>query len=138
MTEKLYYSDGHLANFTAKVLSCTEENGRYAVVLDRTAFFPGVGGQDADEGELGGMRLLGLREDGEEIIAPAYDQARSFSGGVAAVCRDGLWGFIDEAGEVVVDFQFADAGSFSPDDGSCPVQQEENGPYEIIQWAVAR
>ena len=79
-----------------------------------------------------------MDEDGEEIIAPAYDQARSFSGGVAAVCRDGLWGFIDEAGEVVVDFQFADAGSFSPDDGSCPVQQEENGPYEIIQWAVAR
>ncbi|MEE0697677.1 MAG: alanyl-tRNA editing protein [Oscillospiraceae bacterium] len=68
MTEKLYYYDGHLANFTAKVLSCTEENGRYAVVLDRTAFFPGGGGQDADEGELGGMRLLGLREDGEEII----------------------------------------------------------------------
>ena len=68
LTEKLYYYDGHLANFTAKVLSCTEENGRYAVVLDRTAFFPGGGGQDADEGELGGMRLLGLREDGKEII----------------------------------------------------------------------
>ena len=81
MTEKLYYSDGHLANFTAKVLSCTEENGQYAVVLDRTAFFPGGGGQDADEGELGGMRLLGLREDGEEII-PLGDGRLRVSGSV--------------------------------------------------------
>ena len=77
-------------------------------------------------------------EDGEEVIAPAYDQARSFSGGVAAVCKDGLWGFIDEEGQLVVDYQFADAGYFSPEDGSCPVQLEKGGRYQMIQWAAAR
>ena len=77
-------------------------------------------------------------EDGSEVIAPAYEQARSFSGGVAAVCRDGLWGFIDESGQTVIDFLFTDAGYFSASDGSCPVQLEEGGAYRLIQWEVAR
>lgn len=40
MTEKLYYIDSHMKEFTAEVTSCTENGGRYEVVLDRTAFFP--------------------------------------------------------------------------------------------------
>ena len=76
-------------------------------------------------------------EDGEEVIPPSYEGARSFSGGVAAVCQDGLWGFVDEEGQLVVDFQFADAWYFS-EDGSCPVQPEAGGRYQVIQWAVAR
>ena len=38
MTEKLYYSDSHLAVFPARVLSCEAAKGGFAVVLDRTAF----------------------------------------------------------------------------------------------------
>ena len=38
MTEKLYYTDGSMREFTAAVVSCTEEDGRIAVELDRTAF----------------------------------------------------------------------------------------------------
>mgnify|MGYP002959170060 FL=1 len=68
MTEKLYYSDGHLSRFTARVTSCEKENGAWAVKLDRSAFFPGGGGQEADEGVLSDMKLLGLREEGEDIV----------------------------------------------------------------------
>lgn len=68
MTEKLYYHDGHLKRFEAVVRSCTEDESGYAVVLDKTAFFPGGGGQEADEGRLAGMKLLALREEGGEII----------------------------------------------------------------------
>lgn len=69
LTEKLYYSDGHLIRFTAHVTSCKkEEDGAWAVKLDRSAFFPGGGGQEADEGVLSDMKLLGLREDGEDIV----------------------------------------------------------------------
>lgn len=68
MTEKLYYSDGHLSRFTARVTSCEKENGVWAVKLDRSAFFPGGGGQEADEGVLSDMKLLGLREEGEDIV----------------------------------------------------------------------
>lgn len=68
MTEKLYYSDGHLSRFTARVTSCEKEDGVWAVKLDRSAFFPGGGGQEADEGVLSDMKLLGLREEGEDIV----------------------------------------------------------------------
>ena len=68
VTERLYYTDGHLSLFEARVLSCEAEKGGYAVRLDRTAFFPGGGGQEADEGVLAGQKILSLREEGEDII----------------------------------------------------------------------
>ena len=43
-----------------------------------------------------------MGDNGEEVIAPAYDQARSFSGGVAAVCKDGLWGLMRSDGTEVL------------------------------------
>ena len=53
MTERLYYKDSHLAEFDAAVLSCEKARNGYAVVLDRTAFFPEGGGQSADTGKIG-------------------------------------------------------------------------------------
>ena len=44
-TEKLYYKDGYMKEFTAEVVSCEKEKKGYRVVLDRTAFFPEGGGQ---------------------------------------------------------------------------------------------
>lgn len=68
MTERLYYFDGHLSRFEARVLSCEAEKDGYAVKLDRTAFFPGGGGQEADEGVIAGQKILALREEGEDIV----------------------------------------------------------------------
>ena len=68
MTEKLYYSDSHLAVFTARVLSCEAAKGGFAVVLDRTAFFPEGGGQSADTGTLGPAHVLDVQERGGEIV----------------------------------------------------------------------
>ena len=66
MTEKLYYLDSHLFTFDAVVLDCREEKTGYSVVLDRTAFFPEGGGQLADTGTLGGVRVTDVHErDGE-------------------------------------------------------------------------
>ncbi|MBM4416904.1 MAG: alanyl-tRNA editing protein [Chloroflexi bacterium] len=48
MTEALYHSDAYLKAFSATVVS---EDGD-GVVLDRTAFFPGGGGQPADLGTI--------------------------------------------------------------------------------------
>ena len=68
MTERLYYQDSHLWEFTARVRSCRPEKDRYAVVLDRTAFFPEGGGQAGDRGLLGGVRVLDTKEqDGEAV-----------------------------------------------------------------------
>ena len=39
-TEKLYYADPFLKEFTATVLSCEAAKNGYLVTLDRTAFYP--------------------------------------------------------------------------------------------------
>ena len=60
-TEKLYDLDGHLREFEARVLSCEKAGERWAVVLDRTAFFPEGGGQGADTGTLNGVPVLDVQ-----------------------------------------------------------------------------
>ena len=45
MTEKLFYEDAFLKEFSGTVLDCREENGKWVVLLDRTAFYPEGGGQ---------------------------------------------------------------------------------------------
>ena len=52
ITEKLYETDAYLKTFSAQVLSCEPVKGGFAVVLDRTAFYPEGGGQPCDLGEL--------------------------------------------------------------------------------------
>ena len=61
-TEKLYYQDPFLREFTATVLACEEAKGAYKVVLDRTAFYPEGGGQPADHGTLGGAAVTDVHE----------------------------------------------------------------------------
>ena len=68
MTEKLFYADAHMRKFTARVLTCEERGGRFAVTLDRTAFFPEGGGQGGDTGALGGVRVTDTREEKGEIV----------------------------------------------------------------------
>lgn len=63
-TEKLYYQDSHMREFTGTVVSCAwdEKKEWYGVVLDRTAFFPEGGGQYADSGTLGGIAVEDVKE----------------------------------------------------------------------------
>ncbi len=68
MTEKLFYQDSHLAEFDAVVTACREQDGRYAVELDRTAFFPEGGGQYADTGFLDDVRVTDVRECGGTVV----------------------------------------------------------------------
>ena len=52
MTERLYYADSYLRTFDAEVVERTSVNGRAAVVLTRSAFYPEGGGQPSDRGTL--------------------------------------------------------------------------------------
>ena len=62
MTEKLFYEDSHLKQFTAVVQECLKSGDRYQVVLNRTAFFPEGGGQYADTGMLEAVHVLDVQE----------------------------------------------------------------------------
>lgn len=53
MTYALYNTDCYCKEFDAKVISCEQDikhEGKYNIILDRTAFFPEQGGQDSDTG----------------------------------------------------------------------------------------
>jgi len=67
VTERLYYSDSYLTEFDALVVRVTSHNGRHAVVLDRTVFYPTSGGQPFDTGRLGTARVVDVvdSDDGE-------------------------------------------------------------------------
>lgn len=68
MTQRLYYEDSHIRTFEATVLSCTQAESGWHVVLDRTAFFPAGGGQLADRGTLGAANVLDVYLAGDGIV----------------------------------------------------------------------
>ena len=68
MTRKLYYEDCHLAEFTARVLTCQQTDKGWEVQLDATAFYPEGGGQACDLGFIGDAAVLDVRERGEKVI----------------------------------------------------------------------
>ena len=67
-TQKLFETDSYLKEFTASVLSCEAVKNGFAVVLDRTAFYPEGGGQPCDLGVLGGARVLDVQEKDGVIV----------------------------------------------------------------------
>lgn len=50
MSEKIYSTDAYARDMTATVLDVDRDDGR--VLLDKTVFYPGGGGQPPDKGEL--------------------------------------------------------------------------------------
>ncbi len=66
MTERLYYQNSFLYDFTASVEAVRElADGRRALVLDRTAFYPTSGGQPFDTGWIEFVSA-----EGEELCHP--------------------------------------------------------------------
>ena len=72
MTQKLYYQDSFLREFSASVLRCETAGDVWKVTLDRTAFYPEGGGQPADHGVLktaaGEIAVTDVHEKDGEVI----------------------------------------------------------------------
>lgn len=65
--EKIYYDNQYLKEFTAEIVDIQEINNQFHVTLDKTAFFPGGGGQNCDLGNLGDQEVLDVYEKDEVI-----------------------------------------------------------------------
>jgi len=68
MTERLYYSDSYIHEFEAEVLACEAQKKGFVIELDRTAFFPEGGGQPADTGFVGEVRVRDVHEKDGRIL----------------------------------------------------------------------
>ena len=64
MTVRLYHSDPYASGFTATVVSTEGE----WVTLDRTAFYPGGGGQEADRGTLNGLSVTEMKQSSDAVL----------------------------------------------------------------------
>ena len=68
MTERLYDQNAYISSFEAVVTDCRPYGDGYAVLLDRTAFFPEGGGQSGDSGSIGHVAVRDTQEADGEIL----------------------------------------------------------------------
>ena len=73
-SERLYYTDSYLIEFDAVVRDGVQENGRWKVTLDRTAFYPTSGGQPHDTGTLGDANVVDVFEDEDGTVVHVVDR----------------------------------------------------------------
>jgi alanyl-tRNA synthetase len=64
-TDRIYYTDAYLSEFTARVVDRADEGRR--VYLDRTAFYPTSGGQQHDTGVLGASNVIEVVDEDDRI-----------------------------------------------------------------------
>jgi len=68
MTERLYLSDPYLRRFHARVVRTLWRDGKLAIVLDRSAFYPEGGGQPGDRGTLDGASVVDTQEQDGDVL----------------------------------------------------------------------
>ena len=122
-TVKLYDENAYLSEFEAEVLSCEKSGKYYAVVLDKTAFFPEGGGQKADKGTLSGVKVASVKEkDGEIIHFTESPLSGAVKGEIDFKCRfDRMQNHSGEhlVSGLVHKYTGADNVSFSLTDSEC-------------------
>ena len=67
-TEKLYFTDSSLLDFTATVTDIKQTARGYEVALNHTAFYPTGGGQPNDTGLLDDINVVDVIEDDAGLI----------------------------------------------------------------------
>jgi len=68
MAEALYYKNTREEHFTASLVEQRANGEQWIALLNRTAFYPGGGGQPADQGSLNGLEVLAVRKEDNEIL----------------------------------------------------------------------
>ena len=76
-THRLYYTDPYLREFDANLIETVSYEGKTALVLDRTAFYPTSGGQPYDVGFFHDVRVLDVVDAEDERVLHIVDRAPS-------------------------------------------------------------
>ncbi|MDB0439661.1 DHHA1 domain-containing protein [Clostridioides difficile] len=65
--EKLYYINQYIRDFTAEIIEIREIENKFHVLLDKTAFFPGGGGQFGDLGKIDNYEVISVYEEDKKV-----------------------------------------------------------------------
>ena len=68
MSVRLYYKDPYLKEFKSKILEKVKTDDKFAVVLERTCFYPTSGGQPNDLGYFQDVPVIDVIEEKERIV----------------------------------------------------------------------
>ncbi|PLT27662.1 alanyl-tRNA editing protein [Peribacillus deserti] len=68
MTQKLFYSEPGLSEWSTMVTSMRAKDDYYLVTLQETAFYPEGGGQPADHGFIDDIEVIDVIEAGSDIL----------------------------------------------------------------------
>lgn len=83
MTEKLFYNDPYLRECQAEIVDIINEDNKILVILDKTIFYPEGGGQPSDTGEINGVKVTYVFENGGTI----YHEVEKAPEGKIASCK---------------------------------------------------
>ncbi len=91
MTEKLYWGDSYLKEFSATVIGTRMlQDGRVAVLLDKTAFYPTSGGQPSDTGTMSydgrTVSIVDVFKESNDVFH-TVDSAEGMKVGDAVECK---------------------------------------------------
>lgn len=68
MTHKLYYDDAYAVSFESPIIEKTEIEGRPALILEATCFYPTGGGQPNDLGKLDEVEVIDVQSHGDKVL----------------------------------------------------------------------
>jgi alanyl-tRNA synthetase len=88
LSKRLYYEEPYLQEFKGKITEKIKIDGKPALILDNTCFYPTSGGQPNDLGYIQGVLIVDVIEDNEKIIHVLTE-------GIEEECGDTVIGRID-------------------------------------------
>ena len=68
MKKKLYYENPYMIEFTGKILEKVKRKNKFAIILDRSCFYPTSGGQPNDTGYLKNMPVIEVVEEEDKVL----------------------------------------------------------------------
>jgi alanyl-tRNA synthetase len=68
VTKRLYFDNAYAREFRAEVVEISAREGKPAVALDQTCFYPESGGQPSDRGRIDGAAVLRVIEEDGKIL----------------------------------------------------------------------